>query len=460
MKKSEMNLTLLIVEDDDVLLNTLSEVFSSKGFNVLSAESGADALELSRSNRIDLALLDLKLPDMNGLMVLKSLREMDEATTVIVMTAYPDVKTAISAMKAGAYDYINKPFELDELKLIVEKSVETRNLRSEVERLRYQTDCKPFLEIIGDGSKINEVKKLIRIVAETPNTSVLIFGETGTGKEMIANAIHSSSDRRDEPFIKVNCSAIPSNLLESELFGYKKGAFTDARQSKKGLFEMADRGTLFLDEIGDMDISLQPKILQVLENRNFRKLGGTRDIQVDVRIIAATNKNLEEMSREGKFRQDLYYRLKVMVIDLPPLRERMEDIILLAEHFIDVHNKNLRKDVRGLSEGCNNELFKYGWPGNIRELKNIIERAVILANSGDILPEHLPQELLSHASKQAPSSGSGPDNTGSTIEDVERRHILHTMQEAKGNKSLAAKQLGICRLTLREKLTKYGRAGD
>jgi len=459
MIKSEMNLTLLIVEDDDVLLKTLSEVFSRKGFNVLSAECGADALELAKSNRIDLALLDLKLPDMNGLMVLKGLRELDETITVIVMTAYPDVKTAISAMKAGANDYINKPFELDELKLIVEKSVETRTLRSEVERLRYQAEEKSFIEIIGDGPKIKEVKKLIGITSETPNTSVLILGATGTGKELVASAIHNNSERKAEPFIKVNCSAIPSSLLESELFGYEKGAFTDARQSKKGLFEIADGGTLFLDEIGDMDLNLQPKILQVLENRNFRKLGGTRDIQVDVRIITATNQNIEEMAREGKFRGDLYYRLKVMVIDLPPLRERMEDIIPLAEHFIHVHNKHLRKDVSGLSEECNNKLLKYSWPGNVRELKNILERAVILASSGEILPEHLPHELLSQAAKEDSSAGSSFD-ISSTIEEVERCHILKVIEQTKGNKSLAAKHLGICRLTLREKLKKYGIAGD
>ncbi|MBI4848215.1 MAG: sigma-54-dependent Fis family transcriptional regulator [Nitrospirae bacterium] len=401
MNKSEMKLTLLIVEDDDVLLKTLSEVFLRKGFDVLSAESGKEALGFARSKRVDLVLLDLKLPDMNGLTVLKDLRELDESITVIVMTAYPEVKTAISAMKAGAYDYINKPFELEELKLIVGKSIETRNLRSEVERLRYQTDGGALLEIIGDGPRMNEVKSLITVVAQTPNTSVLIFGETGTGKELVANAVHNSSERKNRPFIKVNCSAIPSNLLESELFGYEKGAFTDARQSKKGLFELADSGTLFLDEIGDMEISLQPKILQVLENRSFRKLGGTRDVQVDVRTIAATNKDLAEMVRAGKFREDLYYRLKVMVINLPPLRDRKEDIIRLAVHFIHAHNKNLRKNVHGLSAECHDELIKYSWPGNIRELKNIIERAVILANSGDIGPEHLPYELLSEAPDRA-----------------------------------------------------------
>ncbi|MBL7050445.1 MAG: sigma-54-dependent Fis family transcriptional regulator [Nitrospira sp.] len=459
MKQLEMNFTLLVVEDDDVLLKTLSEVFSRKGFHVLSAASGAEALALAKSNRIDLALLDLKLPDMNGLAVLEGLRELDETITVIVMTAYPDIKTAISAMKAGANDYINKPFELDELKLIVEKSVETITLRSEVERLRYQAEGKSFGEIIGDGQKIKEVKKLIGITSETPNTSVLILGATGTGKELVASAIHNHSERRNEPFIKVNCSAIPASLLESELFGYEKGAFTDARQSKKGLFEIADGGTLFLDEIGDMDLNLQPKILQVLENRNFRKLGGTRDIQVDVRIITATNQNIEEMVRERKFRGDLYYRLKVMVIDLPPLRERMEDIIPLAEHFIHIHNKHLRKNVRGLSKECNKELYKYSWPGNVRELKNILERAVILASSGKILPEHLPHELLSQAAKAEYSDKESLD-INATIEEVERRHILKVMQQTKGNKSIAAKHLGICRLTLREKLKKYSISED
>lgn len=448
-----MNPSFLIVEDDDVLLKTLSEVFSKKGFRVLSADNGSMASEFVKSQKIDLALLDLKLPDTNGLTVLKGLRALDENITVLVMTAYPEVKTAVSAMKEGAYDYINKPFELDELKMIVDRALEVRKLRSEVEYFRHRKDSESPEEMIGVNLKTREVKRLIELVARTPKTTVLITGETGTGKELVATAIHRMSERRDKPFIKVNCGAIPNNLLESELFGYEKGAFTDAKHTKKGLFELSDGGTIFLDEIGDMEIGLQPKVLHVLENQTFRQVGGHRNIKVDVRIVAATNRDLGMMVGEGKFRQDLYYRLKVMVINLPPLREKGEDIILLAEHFIGVYNKNLGKAVRGLSKRCGDILLKYLWPGNVRELRNIIERAVILANSGEIQPEHLPKELLDEAVRQTdPRSFCERDET---LEEIERCHILHMMQQVNGNKSLAAKKLGISRLTLREKLKRY-----
>lgn len=451
-----MKSTLLIVEDDDVMCKTITEVFEKEGLMVLSANNGEDAVNYLKSEKIDIALIDFRLPVMNGLELLKNIKEADEGIMVIVMTAYPDVKMAISAMKAGAYDYINKPFELEELKLLIDKALETRRLKSEVELLRYQRgEICDYFEMVGNSNAIREVKKLITTVAKSPKTSVLIQGDTGTGKELIANAIHCYSSREKSPFIKLNCSAIPDTLLESEMFGYEKGAFTDAKQSKKGLFELADGGTIFLDEIGDMDVRLQPKLLQVLENQTFRKVGGVRDIHVDVRVIAATNKNLEQMVKEKKFRDDLYYRLKVMVINAPPLRERKDDIIIIAEHFIKLNNNNSGKHIKGVSPECREILLQYPWPGNIRELKNVIERACILTNSDMILPSHLPEELRNNF-RSIESKGSESDIGLEKLEDVEGYHIMKILKQVNGNKSAASKMLGISRFTLREKMKKYG----
>jgi DNA-binding NtrC family response regulator len=448
-----MKSTMLIVEDDDVMCKTIAEVFEKGGLRVLSANNGEDAVNYLKNEKIDIALIDFRLPGMNGLELLKNIKEADEGIMVIVMTAHPDVKMAISAMKAGAYDYINKPFELEELKLLIDKALETHRLKSEVELLRYQKrDICDYFDMVGNSNAIREVKKLITTVAKSPKISVLIQGETGTGKELIANAIHCYSGREKSPFIKLNCSAIPDTLLESEMFGYEKGAFTDAKQSKKGLFELADGGTIFLDEIGDMDIRLQPKLLQVLENQTFRKVGGVRDIHVDVRVVAATNKNLEQMVKEKKFRDDLYYRLKVMVINTPPLRERKDDIIIIAEHFIKLNNTNSGKYIKGVSAECREILLQYPWPGNIRELKNVIERACILTNSDMILPSHLPEELRNRNKMEIQKDLIVLER----IEDVEREHILKILRQVNGNKSTASKMLGISRFTLREKLKKYG----
>ncbi|HBO84974.1 MAG TPA: DNA-binding response regulator [Deltaproteobacteria bacterium] len=449
MKKNVMSHTLLIVEDDDVIRKTLSEVFVRNGFKVFSSERGNEALAIIKKHKIDIVLLDLKLPDGNGLEILKKVRALDEDVTVIVMTAYPEIKTAVSAMKCGAYDYINKPFELEELKLLIGKAVETRNLRSEVERFRYEKRNECSFEIVSSSPEFKQVQKLISTVAGTPRTSVLIYGETGTGKELVANAIHCGSERRDKPFIKLNCSAIPDNLLESEMFGHEKGAFTDAKYSQKGLFEIADGGTIFLDEIGDMDIKLQPKFLQVLESYTFRKVGGGRDITVDVRVIAATNRNLEDMVKEKRFREDLYYRLKVVVINLPPLRKRKEDIIPLAGHFIAMNNKTMGKDIQGLSESAKSSLINYQWPGNVRELKNIIERACILTNSDLISLEHLPTELNNFIENRA------SEPTSLSIEETERKHISNILSMFNYNISKTSEVLGISRLTLRQKIRKY-----
>lgn len=459
MKKQGMKHTILIVEDDEVLRETITEVFLRKGFRVLSAETGRKALDLVKGNKIHISLLDLRLPDVDGLTVLKGFQEIDDDIITIVVTAYPEVKTAIAAIKAGAYDYINKPFELEELKLFVDKALETRELKSEIERLRYEKgEDTCSIEMIGESPAFKEVKELIAKVARASNTPVLVRGETGTGKELVANAIHCSSDRWNKPFVRVNCSAIPDNLLESEMFGYEKGAFTDAKQSKKGLFELADGGTIFLDEIGDMDAKLQPKLLEVLELQSFRKVGGTRDIQVDVRVIGATNRDLEELVIDGKFRKDLYYRLNVIVVNLPPLREREKDILLLAEHFVDINSKRMRKNIKGISAACHDFLLKYPWPGNVRELKNIIERIMILTNSGEIRPEHLPAEIIAATTKPLNSAEAPDDFTTSrpsSLSDIERNYIMYVLREVGWNKSEASRRLGISRLTLREKLKKY-----
>lgn len=446
MQRSIHRHTILIVEDDDVMRKTLMEVFTKRGFNVYSVERGKDAIGFVKRQSVDILLLDIRLPDIDGLSVLKEIRAIDDSILVIVITAYPEVKVAISAMKGGAYDFINKPFELDELKLLVDKAVETQRLKSEVLRLRYRAGGECPVEMVGDSPGLRRVKELIQKVSGAPRTPVLIYGETATGKELVANAIHCGS-RGGMPFIKINCSAIPDNLMESELFGYEKGAFTDAKGTKKGLLELADGGSIFFDEIGDMGMTLQPKLLRVLDEQRFRRVGGVRDISVDVRVITATNKDLKALINQGRFREDLYYRLKVMTIDIPPLRERREDIIPLAEWFIKENERTMGKDVEGLTKEAEGILINYPWPGNIRELKNIIERAVILASSY-ITPEHLPREMMD---KEVVSSRGMV-----SLEDMERMHILKILSDVGYNKSQASRILGISRFTLRKKMKRYG----
>jgi len=451
-----MEATILIIEDNRDMCLTLADVLRKKGHEVITAFSGEEGLDLLNKRLIDLVLLDIKLPEMDGIKVLEKIKEKDPDMLVIMITALTDVQPAIDAMKSGAYDYLMKPFELDELRLVVEKALETQRLKREVARLRQQQlDQFPGNEIFGNSPKIQEVKRLIKIVSETPRTSVLIQGESGTGKELVANAIHNLSSRREKPLVKINCSAIPDNLLESELFGHEKGAFTDAKTMKKGLFELANGGTIFLDEISNLKLNLQPKLLRILENQTFKRIGGTSDITIDVRVITATNADLEECVRQGTFREDLYYRLKVMVIDLPPLRERQEDIIPLAKLFIDRNNKEFNKRIKGLSPEAEDLLLRYSWPGNVRELKNVIERAVILCQEEVILPEHFPRELQADKEQRTRRKAlSFPTNL--SLEEMERIHILNVLNQNKGNKSRTARILKISRSTLREKLKAYG----
>ena len=452
-----MKPSILIVDDDGVMQETLSGVLRKRGYEIFSVGSGNEALSMIKKNVIDLILLDMRLPDIDGLEVLKKIKEFDTEILVIMMTAFSDVQTAVLAMKSGAYDYINKPFELDELKLLIEKGLETKSLINEVRRLhRQQKENYQNSHIYGVSPQIHYVKELIGMISKTHKTSVLIQGESGTGKELAANAIHYNSHRSDKPLMKINCSAIPDSLLESELFGHEKGAFTDAKNTKKGLFELADGGTVFLDEIGDMNPFLQSKILRVLESQTFMRVGGEREIKVEIRIIAATNKNLEAMVKEGFFRKDLYYRLKVMVVEMPPLRDRLEDILLLSNLFIEENNKEYNKTIRGFSDEAKKLMVQYSWPGNVRELRNVIERAMILTDQEVITPKHLPFEL-----KQTEKIPQDTEHEISEItpdmslEDMEKVHLSKVLKRLEWNKSKASKTLGISRATLRAKIKKY-----
>lgn len=453
-----MKPSILIVDDDEVMQETLSDVLRKRGYEIFSVGSGNGALPMIKKNVIDLILLDMRLPDIDGLEVLKKIKEFDTEILVIMMTAYSDVQTAVSAMKSGAYDYINKPFELEELKLLIEKGLEMKSLINEVRRLhRQQKENYQNSHIYGVSPQIHYVKELIGMISKTHKTSVLIQGESGTGKELAANAIHYNSHRSDKPLMKINCSAIPDSLLESELFGYEKGAFTDAKNTKKGLFELADSGTVFLDEIGDMNPFLQSKILRVLENQTFMRVGGEREIKVDIRIVAATNKDLETMVREGFFRKDLYYRLKVMVVEMPPLRDRLEDILLLSNLFIEENNKEFNKNIKGFSDEAKKLMVQYSWPGNVRELKNVIERAMILTDQEVITPKHLPFELKQtekfiHGNTEHEISEKTDDMS---LENMEKIHLSKVLKRLEWNKSKASKILGISRATLRAKIKKY-----
>ncbi|MFQ5648810.1 MAG: sigma-54-dependent transcriptional regulator [bacterium] len=449
---------ILIIEDNEDLCQTLADVLRKEGNKVRTAYTGEHGLSILEKDIIDLVLLDIKLPDMNGLSILAGVKDKDPDILVIMITATTDARPAVDAMKKGAYDYLMKPFELDQLKLVVAKALETHHLKKEVSRLKSQhKDQFPDNDLFGDSKPMRELKKLIKIVAGTPKTSVLIQGESGTGKELVANAVHNWSSRSDKPLIKINCSAIPENLLESELFGHERGAFTDAKNLKKGIFEMANNGTIFLDEISSMQMSIQPKFLRVLETQSFRRIGGTSDIQIDVRIIAATNRNLEDCVEQQAFREDLYYRLKVMVLNIPTLRERTEDVIPLALLFIGRNNKEFGKEIKGIARDAAEKMVKYRWPGNVRELKNVIERAVILCNEHELQSDHLPLELQ-HGISKLGTSNEFASLTGDadSLEEMERRHILNVLKKYNGNKSKTARMLNISRSTLREKMKNYG----
>ena len=453
--------TILIVEDNIDLCQTLADVLKKEGYGVRTAFSGEAAMITLSEELVDLVLLDIKLPKMSGLDLLSKIRDRDPELLVIIITALTDAQPAVDAMKAGAYDYLLKPFELEELRLVVQKALETHQLKREVTRLKeQQKSMYPDSELFGKSSQIQEVQKLVQIIAQTPKTSVLIQGESGTGKELVANAIHKASARAEKALIKLNCAAIPANLIESELFGHERGAFTDAKTLKKGIFELAHEGTIFLDEISSMELALQPKLLRVLETGSFRRIGGTSDITINVRIIAATNQNLEECVKKGEFREDLFYRLKVMVVNIPPLREHPEDILPLAKIFIEANNIEFNKNILSISPEAENLLQIYPWPGNVRELKNVIERSVILSSGATITSDLLHLDPGSAPMRQNVEHGQqvsfDEDTVPESLEEIEKQHILKTLKKYKNNKSKTARVLNVSRSTLREKLKSYG----
>ena len=453
------NAKILVVDDEHLIRWTLEQHLSKEGYDVFTAEDGEKALEMVAEIVPDLVLLDNQLPGMHGIEVLGRIKDIDRNIIVIMITAHGLLETAVKAMKLGAYDYINKPFNLEEITLTIKKSLETISLRREVKLLKEQQKSRFKSEnIIGKSRAIQTVLDMIQKIAQSDASTVLIQGESGTGKELVAKAVHSNSGRAEKPFMAINCAALPENLLESELLGHEKGAFTDAKAMKKGLFELADGGTLFLDEVGDMAYSMQAKLLRILEDRTFKRVGGIKDISVDVRVISATNQDLKDLMSEGKFRKDLYYRLQVVPIYLPPLRDRTEDILPLARHFIEMFNEDFHKNVREISEKAREFLVRYEWPGNIRELKNVIERAMILENEDILLLEHLPIELVAGSMPIAP-----PDNAplnlpkeGMSLEKVEEELVKQALSVAAGNQSKAADLLGVQRDAFRRRMKKFG----
>lgn len=448
---------ILVVDDEHLIRWSLEQNLKKQGYDVTVAGSGEDALRILQEETPDLVLLDIQLPGINGLEVLEKIKELEDDVLVIMVTALGVLETAVKAMRLGAHDYINKPFNLDELAIVIKKALETRELKREVAHLR-AVQPKPFGidGIIGNTGDLQHILTMVGKIAKSNAGTVLIQGESGTGKELIAKAIHYEGSRAEKPFMAINCAAVPETLLESELFGHEKGAFTDARSQKKGLFEMAHGGTVFLDEIGDMPMAIQAKLLRVLEDRAFRRVGGTKDVHVDIRIVSATNKDLLQAIADKIFRNDLYYRLQVIPIFLPPLRERKADIPLLVQHFIENFNREFGKIVKRISPQAEKILLEYAWPGNIRELRNVIERAVILENEETIEAAHLPRELIA----QSTPSSSGPiafslPPEGIDIEDVERELIRQALEVSDGNQSKAAKKLNLGIDAFRYRMKKF-----
>lgn len=453
------NFRILIADDEITIRNVLAEILSKEGYVVDTAEDGTQAIEKLRREQYHIVFADFRMHGADGITVLKELKQISPDSEAVIITGYGTIASAVEALRAGAYDYITKPFHPDEIIILVRKIIEHNLLRQGNINLRQcLLDYVGFPQIIGHSPVMQKVFSLVRTVANT-DVTVLISGESGTGKELIARAIHYNSRRASNPLIVVNCAAIPEELLESELFGYVKGAFTGAYTTKQGRFETAHTGTIFLDEIGDMSLRLQAKILRLLEEREFEPLGSTRTIKVDVRIIAATNKNLEEAVRKNQFREDLYYRLHVVPIYVPPLRERLEDLPLLINHFVNLYNKKLGRNVQGFSPAAIEVLSKYHWPGNVRELENLVEQMIVLYSKGVIDVEHLPDNFK-QISKVSPfhldSQWQGEKiDLNQALSSLECEFIRQAIVRAGGNKSRAAELLGLKRTTLIEKLRKY-----
>ncbi|MCC6651383.1 MAG: sigma-54-dependent Fis family transcriptional regulator [Candidatus Eisenbacteria bacterium] len=450
-----MKISVLVVDDELLIRKSLGKVLRARGYTVDLASTGAEGLEKVASLRPQVMILDMRLPDTDGLTVLKGARELDPLLQVIIITAYGDVQTAVDAMKVGACDFVRKPYEMEDIVLAVDSAGRTFKQASELDLYRRRAwQHYSGEEIIGQSSPMREVRGLIEKVVRSQATSVLITGESGTGKELVARAIHYRSDRKQAPLMEVNCSSFQEHLLENELFGHEKGAFTDASDTKKGLVELCDGGTLFLDEFADMSMPTQAKLLRFIDHRNFKRVGGATDISVDIRIVAATNKSVEEEVRMGRFRSDLYFRIKVVSIMLPPLRARGDDILLLARHFMREFSRKFGKGFHDFTPDAQAALMEYPWPGNVRELRNLVERVVLLEEGDLIDAEHLPPEMIGRRSAPAPAVAAAVRDALSlpTLAQIEAEHISEVLRLTSGNKSRAARILGISRQGLIEKL--------
>jgi len=448
--------TLLLVDDDKAHRTMLKAHLGTVGHDIVEADDGDVAVHLVKEREFDLVLLDLQMRRMGGMEALTHIHELKPALPVIIITAFSSVESAVEAIKKGAFDYITKPVDADNLLLTVERALAFQDLRRENAALKQRLDEKFDLgNLIGSSQPMQELAETLALVAPSDAT-VLITGESGTGKELVASAVHHNSSRNTAPFIKVNCAALHENLLESELFGHEKGAFTGAAEQRKGRFELADKGTLFLDEIGDMSLVTQAKILRVLQEGEFERLGGGKTIKVDVRLIAATHKNLEQMVEEGSFRQDLYFRLSVVPLHLPPLRERPMDIPALAGHFLQLYSDKNRKDIRSFHTEALEALLAYDWPGNIRELENAVERAVILCLGEQISLQHLPAQVRQSFTSNTNTERPFAVRPGLTLKDMEKELILSTLRQTGNNRTRAAEILGVTRQTLQNKLKDYG----
>ncbi len=447
--------TVLVIDDKDSMREMLSASLTSEGYDVDVAGSGDAGIARSKEKHFDVILTDLKMPDISGMEVLTQVKEHDPDTAVIVMTAYGTIETAVEAMKRGAFDFLQKPFDVDHLQMLVQRALENQRLVAENLLLREElAQSLGFAEIIGTCEKMVEVSRLVQKVAPS-DTAVLLTGESGTGKELFARAIHSLSGRKNKPYITINCAAIPGELLENELFGSERGAFTSSHARKMGKFEIADGGTVFLDEIGDLEFSLQAKLLRVLQEHSFERLGGTKPIEVDVRVIAATNQNLQEAIGKQKFREDLFYRLSVFPIHIPPLRERQDDVVPLANYFVEKYSRRMKKGEKSLSREAIAILERYHWPGNVRELENTIERSIILAEGKKIKPEHLAIRLQSSEDIRL-REGAGLREVGQHAQaEAERGMIIRVLGQTHGNKRKTAEILKIDYTTLFEKIKKY-----
>ena len=456
-----MAMRILVVDDEKLIRWSMRERLQAEGYEVFEAADGAGAAPIIEAGNFDLALLDLRLPDTDGMTLLKKIQEILPGLPVIIITAYSSVNGAVDAMKSGAADYITKPFNMDELAMIVKRALEITEIQRQMRS--HVTEQKALFglsNVIGSSPRMLTIKDLVQRVARSETTTVLLLGESGTGKDLIARTIHYESSRVDKPFVNITCTALPESLLESELFGYEKGAFTDAKAQKKGLFEFANGGTVFLDEIADMGPALQAKLLRVLEDKTFKRIGGAQDITVDVRIVAATNRDLDSAIRQGQFREDLYYRLSTIPIVVPPLRERLEDIPVLANHFLRAYNLEFHNAFRQFAPGVLDKLAAYAWPGNVRELRNAIERAALLATGETITADDI---ILGRSALHgaAEPTGAASDvarlpEKGCNIEDVEKELIRQALERTQGNRTRAAELLGITRDQVRYKIEKYG----